>query len=228
MSQSVYVIHAVKIETDNENVLITIYTNRQRTKCFKDSFPIREHERVAEYIEDVAADYDGETIPIFGEPSRRLDGPAAYKLWARRLKRATGIALRKPRISRICGGGLPKDILGIQPGSPFGKRIVPLKVPEIMSLKDLACCRREDIFVIVEEAKGVLSDANLDLCRDLAPVETLYEDSPMVIPTEPVFFTREKAHLMLARLRKHLPECDWQAITAAQLAAQLVGHLLAA
>jgi hypothetical protein len=227
MSQSVYVIHAVKIETDNENVVITIYTNLQRTKCFKDTFPIRQHERLAEYIEDVAADYDGETIPIFGEPSRCLDGPAAYKLWARRLKRATGITLRKPRLSRVCGG-LPKDLIGIYPNNPFGKRIIPLHVPEISTLKDLACSRREDALVIVEAKRGVLSHGSLDVCHDLVPVETLYSDCSMEIPTTPVFFSREKAELMLARLRKHLPEYEWQAITLAQLAAQLVGHLLAA
>ena len=73
------------------------------------TFRVDDHEGIAQYAESLARSYDGGCMK---ERSRYHDGPAAYKLWATRVKKGTGIVLRKPRLSEVFYNHVPANITG--------------------------------------------------------------------------------------------------------------------
>ena len=83
----------------------------------RDQPEIEDHEAIARCIEGIAQSYDGGCLT---ERGREHDGPAAYKLWATRVKKGTGITLRPFRLSEVLYGGVPKTISGVpaKPGIP--------------------------------------------------------------------------------------------------------------
>lgn len=66
-------------------------------------------EGLAQWVEGLASSYSGDCIT---ERGKHYTGPAAYKLWATRIKKGTGIVLRAPRLSEIVWGNVPSDISG--------------------------------------------------------------------------------------------------------------------
>jgi len=222
-------IHSVEIEVGDGNVNIFRFTTRQKNEYLEDTLPAHDHERIARFIESLAALHGFDSCPYYTERSKRYDPLAAYHLWAKRLKRAAGIVLRKPRLSVIYENHIPRDILCSR---LYGERIPnlhPADIGDVDILNDLVACGREDVLVIEEAEMGVLTVVDeyghYRSGPGFTPASGLVHCYPR---TRPLFFTRENAGLMLARLRKHLPERDWQALTLAHLAADLLGMALAA
>ena len=78
--------------------------------------PLDDHEGIAKFAEFLAGEYDSGQCQ---EAYREHDGLCAYKLWANRVKRGTGITLRKPRLSEVLGRGVPQNISGVPGKVPF-------------------------------------------------------------------------------------------------------------
>ena len=78
---------------------------------FSDYAPVPEGDiaGLVEKVESLARGYDGRCIT---ERGKFYNGPAAYKLWATRIKRGTGIVIPKLKNSAVFYDGMPPDISG--------------------------------------------------------------------------------------------------------------------
>jgi len=78
---------------------------------FSDYAPVPEGDiaGLVEKVESLARGYDGRCIT---ERGKFYNGPAAYKLWATRIKRGTGVVIPKLANSAVFYDGMPPDISG--------------------------------------------------------------------------------------------------------------------
>ena len=112
------------------------YRFRQNAKSeWLESIPAADHEKIAKFVEFLALSSYGRNF------SKTVGPPEVYRIWAGCVKNATGIILRKPRLSEIYGLGVPLNITGNKcdnpPGDDFGEVIEIFKVENNLSHEDV-------------------------------------------------------------------------------------------
>lgn len=182
-----------------------------------------DHDGIARFLELLAHNYDARCVV---ERNKELDGPDAYKLWSKRVKKAAGIVLRPPRLSKIYHLRVPPTIRGARKRTPdhyYGDLIPILESPKIGNCTDFCSFSREDALIIVDEEKNVLSHKKTAVKKSsMQKFDTHFNFKTYC----PLLFNRENTDRMLGRLEKFLPECQWKAVSYAELATNLLGKAL--
>jgi len=115
----------------------------------------RDVEAISVFVEAIALSCADGSIKEKGRPD--ITGLEAYRLWAARVKKGTGIVVRSPRFTKIFYGGIPRDLFGTEEtGLPNIKKDQVLDYATVFSVCTARAGLRVEIFSQYGRRRGKL------------------------------------------------------------------------